>query len=372
MKVLLLTVSAGYGHTSTAKSIENALAERGIQAKTVDAYKYVNSLLSQTLDKSTAFYAKMTPDIYRLVYEYLDKGVQDERINVLALANSLCSIKFEKLIKEYKPDVVVCTHVFAAQLMSQLKKHGKTEAKLIGIVTDYTIHPYWETVPEIDYYVIASDKLVYRAVKKGIPEEKIRAFGIPINDKFLKSIDKKRARKELGLSEDKRIVLIMGGGLGYGFGTDDIAKIAEMHEDIEIVIICGKSKRTVKKLENFKWETGYKNIKVYGFMDNVDVFMSAADILISKPGGLSVSEAFAKKLPILMSNPLAGQEERNAEFMMNFGLALFTNKTYPLDEVVNLMLSDESVLTRIKNNIDFVIPKNAVKSICDFIEKQRQ
>lgn len=366
-RVLILTVTAGMGHNSTAKSISDELENRGIATKTIDVYKYISKIISETIDKSTTIYSKVTPDLYRMIYEYLDKGNIDERLNILGLINGICSLKFERLLATYNPDVIICTHVFAAQIMDDAKRRGKSFAKLVGIITDYTIHPYWETVMTLDYCIIANERLRYRAVKKGIPTEKIKALGIPINPKFLIPVSKEQAREDLGLPMDKKIMLIMGGGLGLGFDVENIDKILSSINDAHIMIVCGKSKKMYHRLQSYNEKTHSDRLHIYGYVDNIHIMMSAADILISKPGGVSISEAFAKRLPMVIINPLAGQEERNAEFMMNCGLAMFANKNFPLDEAVYIMLYDDVIGERIKENIKNIIIDNSTVKICDFI-----
>lgn len=366
-KVLILTVSLGMGHNATAQSIEDALISDGVQVKTINAYEYVNKILSETLNLSATIYSKVVPNLYRIIYEYLDKESTEDKFSFLSLINGICSTKFEKLINDYQPDVIVCTHVFAAQIIDEIKKDGKTFAKFIGIITDYTIHPYWETIQSLDYCLIANERLRYRAIKKGIPNAKIKAFGIPINPKFNIKISKEDARKELGMPLDKKIILVMGGGLGLGVGVDEITELLSINHNIHIMVVCGKSERLYNKFIDYKEGNDTDRLHVYGYVNNVHVMMSAADIFISKPGGISVTEAFAKNLPMIMVNPLAGQEERNAEFMMNCGLALYSNKTFSLDEAVNLLINDEVMSQTISNNIDRIINKNAVRDICDFI-----
>lgn len=367
MKALILTVTAGYGHNATAKAIEDGLIARGVTAKTVDVYKYVHKIVSDTVDKTTALYARYTPDIYRIIYEHLDKGNTDERLNVMGLVNYISSVKFEKLIGEYNPDIIVCTHVFAAQIVEELKCRDVTRAKLVGIITDYTIHPYWETISTIDYCIVASQKLFYRAMKKGIPGKKLMALGIPIHSKFEQDIPKEEARKILGLEQSSKVVLVMGGGLGLGFGPDDMAKILDVGRDVHVMIVCGSSKKLFRKFSSYKEKNCTNRIIVYGFVDNVHVLMSAADIFISKPGGLSVTEAFSKKLPMIIVNPLAGQEERNSEFLLNCGLAMFANKTFSLDEAAHMLLTDEHMRTRIIHSIEENIIIGANDKICNFL-----
>ena len=367
MKTLILTVSTGWGHTATAMAIEARLRQMGGGAHTIDAYKYINNFISETLDKSTAIYTKVAPDIYRLVYDYLEGGVEVDQKNIFSLVNRLCSYKLARLVEDYDPDVIVCTHVFAAQLANELKMRGKTRARIVGIVTDYTIHPYWETVPCVDYVVTASEVLTYRGVKRGIPERRIKPLGVPVHPKFNESLSKEEARKKLGLLPEGDVVLMMGGGLGYGLAASKVERLLYLRHSFQLLIVCGKNKKQRKQFEKYRQEHGFERLHVYGFVDNVQEMMDAADILVSKPGGLTVSEALAKKLPMVVVNPIAGHEERNLEFLLNCGLAVSATKTFPLDEAVNLLLSIPRRREEMRRAIETVAKPHALEDICQFI-----
>lgn len=370
MQVLILTVSAGYGHTATARSIEQRLAERGISAECIDVYQYVNKLISETIDKSTALYAKYTPEVYRLIYQYLDSGSIDERFNLVSFINALCTYRFEKLLRELNPDFIICTHVFAAQLVHELKRKGRCRAELLGICTDYTIHPYWETVSTMDYFVIASEALIYRALKKGIRRETIYPFGIPVHPKFYRASDKQQARQKLGFSPDSRVVLLMGGGLGYGLVDDEAGKILSVRQQIELAVVCGNNQRQRAEFERMRDKLPFAKIHVYGFVDNVHEMMDAADILVSKPGGLTVTEALLKGLPMVAINPIAGHEERNLEFLLNQGACVRAEKTFPVDEAIAMLLSDARRVEDMKRRIACLARPDAGKNLTDFVAER--
>lgn len=369
MKVLILTVSAGYGHTATAKSIEQRLVERGISTETIDVYQYVNKLISETIDKSTALYAKYTPEVYRLIYQYLDSGSLDDRFNLMSFINALCKFKFEKLVRELDPSLIICTHVFAAQLVHELKKKGRCRAELLGICTDYTIHPYWETLATMDYFVTASEALTYRAVKKGIRRDIIHPLGIPVHPKFYRSMDKAEARRQLGFSPDRKVILLMGGGLGYGLVDDEASKILSLRARFELAVICGHNNRQRQEFERLRDNMPYASIHVYGFVDNVHTMMDAADILVSKPGGLTVTEALLKGLPMVAVNPIAGHEERNLEFLLNQGACVRADKIFPLDEAVAMLMTDPQRVEDMKARIRCLAKPNAGDDLADLVAK---
>lgn len=372
MGVLILTVSTGFGHTATALSIERRLQDKGISTKIIDVYQYANKLISETLDKSTALYAKYTPEVYRLIYQYLDSGALDDRFNLMSFINALCTFRFERLIRELDPDFIICTHVFAAQLVHELKKKGRCRAELLGICTDYTIHPYWETLTTMDHFVIASESLIYRAVKKGIRREIIHPFGIPVHPKFYRSVSRQEARRRLGYDEDSRVILLMGGGLGYGMVDGQAGRILSVRQKLELAVVCGNNTRQRAEFEKIRDKMPFAKIHVYGFVDNVNDMMDAADLLVSKPGGLTVTEALLKGLPMVVINPIAGHEERNLEFLLNQGACVRADKSFPLDEAVAMLLSDHRRVEDMKRRIECLAKPNAGQDLVDFVVQRLQ
>lgn len=367
MKTLIMTVSTGWGHTSTAMAIETRLKERGMAAHTIDVYKYINSFVSETLDKSTALYTKVAPDIYRMIYDYLEGGVEVDQKNVFLLVNKLCAYKVAHLVEEYDPDILVCTHFFSAQLANELKRRGKTRARIVGIITDYTIHPYWETLTCVDSVITAGELLTYRAVKRGIPARRIQPLGIPVHPKFQQRMEKAEAKQLLGLRPDVPGVLMMGGGLGYGLSEGEVKRLLALRAPFELMVVCGRNRKQRSHMERLKREWGAKNLHVYGFVDNVQQMMDGADMLVSKPGGLTVSEALAKQLPMVVVNPIAGHEERNLEFLLNCGAAVSVTKTFPLDEAVHFLLETPGRLQHMRRAMEKVAKPNALEDICQYL-----
>ena len=372
MGVLILTVSTGFGHTATALSIERRLQDKGISTKIIDVYQYANKLISETLDKSTALYAKYTPEVYRLIYQYLDSGALDDRFNLMSFINALCTFRFERLIRELDPDFIICTHGFAAQLVHELKKKGRCRAELLGSCTDYTLHPYWETLTTMDHFVIASESLTYRAVKKGIRREIIHPFGIPVHPKFYRSVSRQEARRRLGYDEDSRVILLMGGGLGYGMVDGQAGRILSVRQKLELAVVCGNNTRQRAEFEKIRDKMPFAKIHVYGFVDNVNDMMDAADLLVSKPGGLTVTEALLKGLPMVVINPIAGHEERNLEFLLNQGACVRADKSFPLDEAVAMLLSDHRRVEDMKRRIECLAKPNAGQDLVDFVVQRLQ
>ena len=371
LKVMILSVTAGNGHNATAKAISDMLELNNVDVKIIDTYEYINKIVQRAIDKGYTLSLKHIKKLYRLGYKLAENHGNDRVLkpfNIINLMNTIGVSKFTSLVYDFNPDVIVCTHVFVAQLINELKERKLISIPTIGIITDYTIHPYWESVPLIDKIILASPLLEYRAIKRGISKNSILSFGIPINPKFNKIISKEDACKELGLDVSKPIVLLMGGGLGYGKYLKTIKKIRKMNMEIQLLVVCGSNKKQYNDIESYilKYDSCVK-IHLYGFVDNIDVMMSACDIVITKPGGLTVSETLSKNKPLILVKPIPGQEERNIEFLLNSGVALNSSKTYDVDECLYQLLINPIQRERMCETINMLIPKNATENLCNYI-----
>jgi len=336
MKVLFLSVTAGQGHHQAARAAMESLAKHKAECLMLDTFEYINPVLSESIARGYLISTKFTPKVYGRIYrmaESIEKN--NAKISVSKLISSILSKKLITFLREYNADVLVCTHIFSAQIVSQLQATGLIKSKTIGIVTDFTMHPFWEDTC-LDYYITASPQLTYQAMKKGIPPEKVKATGIPIFEKFAVKNNKSDARRNLSL-DDKTTVLVMSGSMGYGNVTDSIRQLDGLKMDLQIISVCGNNKMLKRKIDNLQT---CKKVFSYGFVDNVDELMDASDCIVTKPGGLTVSESMAKCLPMLLVNPIPGQEDRNAEFLLNNGLAMKVSDRFPVDETVYQLLCD--------------------------------
>lgn len=368
MKVLFLSNTAGQGHNSTAKALFDMLSGYGVECRILDTYAYVSKALEKAIANGYIMATAFAPATYGRFYRAFEKKRKNESINSLTnVANSIMAAKLAKFLKhEFQPDVIVCTHVFSAQVMNLLKIREKLNTPVIGIVTDYTIHPFWQDCGHIDYIVTASELLTRQAVNKGIDSKKILPFGIPVHPKFSKKMDIREARRKLKIEQDKFTVLLMSGSMGYGNLAKQLEQIDRVENDFQVLAVCGNNAHAKEKIEAMKTK---KKVFCYGFVGNVEVMMSAADCIITKPGGLTSSEALAKNLPIVMMNPIPGQEERNVEFMLNNGLAVHVTKTYPLDEALYQLFMYPEKLENMRRNIELIGKPNASETLCRFVMK---
>lgn len=371
MRVMILSVTAGFGHHATAKAVADMLREKGAVVDTVDVYAYLSKIVKETIDKGYLFTSKHTQELYRLVYllaENHGSGYFANPISIINIVNALGASKFARIVNDFAPDAIVCTHVFAAQLVNDLKKRKLLTAPTVGIITDYTLHPYWEDVPNIEYIVTGSELLTHRAIKKGIDASRILPLGIPIHPKFCQPISQADARARLGLDLDRPTILMMGGSMGYSNNKKLIAQLNLCDIPFQLLVVCGNNKKQYEEMLHLK-ETldGPCILHPYGFVNNVEEMMSAADCIITKPGGLTVSEALAKNLPMILVNPIPGHEERNVEFLMNNGMACLVTKTFPVDEAVYHLFKSPHRLRTVRETMSALAHPDATERLCDFI-----
>lgn len=377
MRVLILSVTAGYGHHAAANAIKEELILNGEKESDVlilDITEYFSRLMRLTMDKGYNFSLKHFKEAYRLGYKLAERrnhNSPSKGFNFLQLFNAIDIEDIARDLLLFNPDIIVCTHIFAAQVVNELKLRRLIYKKCIGIVTDYTIHPYWESVSEIEHIVIANPLLEGFALKRGIEKEKLCPFGIPVNSKFNRVYDKLESLTNLGFDTEMFTVLLMGGSLGYSAYEDIIRELNTLKISMRLLVVCGTNNKQYNRVCNLKKELEESNslldIVPYQFRNDIEVLMSVSDCIITKPGGLTVTEALVKGLPILLVNPLPGHEERNVDFLVNSGVALVSTKNMPISLLLYMVVNNQWILENIRERIRYFIPTNATKSICSLI-----
>jgi len=366
MKVLFLSVPAGGGHHQTAKAMSDYFAGReDVDCKILDVAENVNSIVKELISKGYILSTTILPKVYGSIYDFLDTRTNDN--DEVTSTNKLLSNAFKRRLKkyldEYDPDVIVSTHVFATIILNRLAKRNPIRAKVISIVTDYTVHPLWEQTKS-DYYITASEFLSYQALKKFGPHKNVLPLGIPVSPKFCIKTEKSVARAALGLG-DKFTVLVMMGSMGYGSAAKDIIKqLDRLPEDFQILAICGNNKKLKSDISRMRI---HKKLIAFGYVHNVDALMDCADCLITKPGGLSTSEALAKNIPLILANPIPGQEDRNLEFMLNHGVAISLSDTHPADEAIYMLMHYPYISEQLKASAQLLAKPDAARNLGEFI-----
>ncbi len=362
MKSLIFSITTGQGHNQTAKVLAEYLNQNGVESSYMDVLEYINPMLSESISKLYLMSTKNIPKIYGSGYRLCEK--RESELSLLPrLTTTLLAKRLLDYVKREDPDVIICTHVFAALLVTYLMDSLDTKINTIGIVTDFTIHPYWEDT-HLDYYITPSELLTHQGVKRGIPARKFKPLGIPIDPKFATHRSRREACKLLNIPE-KNTILVMSGSMGFGNVLDDIVSLDRLEHNFQIATICGNNKKLKAQIDGLQLKKPLYN---YGFVHNIDLFMDAATCIITKPGGLTTSEALAKNLPMIMSNPVPGQEDRNVEFLLNVGAAMKVSKTFPLEEAINNLFLNEHRRDLLIQSISFLQKPNSTMDLVQFVK----
>ena len=371
MKILIFYASYGGGHLHAAQSIHDYIDANynNMDIELIDCMKYVNKTIEKITTTAYQEMAKKAPWAWGRIYSDSQKG---PLAHISSRSNKIMAIKLLKLLREKKPDLIISTHPFGSQMCSYLKRKEKIFAKIATIMTDFAPHDQWLVGNDFtDYYFVAHDKMKQYLVSKNIPESKIFATGIPISNKFSQKYDKHILLKNFELSEHKKTILFFGGG-EFGLGKTTTLQIFEnfvtSNHNIQMIAISGKNP---KMQEGFKEIVEKYNkssdIKILSYTDQVPELMYISDLVVTKPGGLTTSESLASHLPMVIINPIPGQEEENAEFLENKGIAIWIRKSDDSKNIIENLLSNNDKLQSMKENTYILAKPLSTQSICKIL-----
>ena len=347
MRVLILYVSVGTGHKKAAEALKESIERQSPDWKVdvLDALKYINPVIDKIVVSSYLGALKRSPKLYSMIYTA--SGTGTGIYDMSKAVNKLLSYKLKSLINEYKPSAIVCTHPFPMQMLSSLKSKNKLNIPTMAILTDYVVHSLWLD-SGMDAFIVANDNMKSEMISRGIPDNIIFPYGIPVSPKFLTPTDKKGLLVKYGL-EDKFTVLVMGGGMGFGNIEKTMASLLNCDVDIQIIAVTGTNQKLKFQLEEYASQSS-KKVLILSYTERVNELMDISDLLITKPGGMTVSEALVKGLPIFIISPIPGQEEGNASFLIRSGVA---NKIDSFNNLVNILsqvTNDPSTLKIMREN----------------------
>ena len=371
MKILIFYASYGGGHINAAKSINEYLKNnyKNIDVELIDCMKYVNKTIEKMTTKAYNGMAKKVPWAWGRIYSDSQKG---PLAHITSRSNKILAIKLLKLLREKNPDLIISTHPFGSQMCSYLKRKKKISAKIATIMTDFAPHDQWLVGSDFtDYYFVAHDKMKKYLIKKGISKQKVFATGIPLSNRFLQPHDKEKILKELNLKPEKKTILFFGGG-EFGLGKTRTVEIFESFvsycTDMQIIAIAGKNEKMKTAFE--KIVSKYKrkdSVIVFEYTSQVPEFMSVSDLVVTKPGGLTTTESLASNLPMIVINPIPGQEEENAEFLEKNGIAIWIKKDDNVTEILENLFSHPDKLESMKENTKKLAKLHSTKDICNIL-----
>jgi processive 1,2-diacylglycerol beta-glucosyltransferase len=349
-KILLLSASAGAGHVRAAQALEKAFSELEptLELRHLDVLEYTNKLFRHLYSKAYIELVNKMPEVPGWMYDKLDKPWKNERRR-LAL-DKLNTRPLVRLLRSYQPDFILCTHFLPAEIVSWLRAKERLTSRQAIVVTDFDVHAMWLVHHYEQYFVAIEEARVYLEAL-GIRESRITVTGIPIDPVFAKRKNKVEMRQKHNLDLERITILLSAGGFGVGSVEPLIASLKAIDRPIQVVAICGRNEELRRRLLKTTASTASdRKVLVHpvGYTQEMDEYMSASEIVVGKPGGLTTSEGLAKGLAFVVVNPIPGQEERNSDHLLEAGVAIRCNNLPTLPYKLNLLLGDPARLTRMQ------------------------
>ena len=400
MKIVILSASTGGGHMSAANALKDYINSNNETAVVIDAIEYISPFLNKTVTEIYEYVATKNPLLWKVMYKSSNKKTIN---NIIGKTNSLISNKLIPLLESHSPDVIVTTHPFTTEMISKLKKHKKINTPLVCIMTDYAPHRTWIN-PYVDDYVVANEEMISPMIDMDVQANKIHPFGIPVDDAFFNHQNKKDLLNELNLKDGIPTILIMAGSCGLANIEKIYSDLQSIKTEFQIIIITGKNKKLYENMQNLisgkkskiknkilakisekapelkhmkfikryqnkiSSNQSFKNTRLIYFTDEVEKYMNVSDLILTKPGGLTVSEALACNLPMALYDAIPGQEEENADFLVSKNMAIKLNSSENVAQTIGELLSNPEKLNSMKYNCTNFDKSDSLKNIFSLIK----
>jgi processive 1,2-diacylglycerol beta-glucosyltransferase len=376
MRILITTVTAGAGHVAAAAALEEAWRADHSEdvVERVDLVKFFSPLHRRVVSDGYVQLVERAPELWGMVFKKTDDPKLARRLNrVKRLFPSNSRGKFERHLKQFKPDAVLCTHYSPLETLEHLRtKRGSKQSGpktadplVVSIVTDFEAHALWMNRC-VDLYCVAAEETKARLVARGATAENVIATGIPISGRFSANPDRNSIRKTLGLRDDVPVLLVLSGGFGMGPVAEILSELDKVGQQFQTVVVTGRNEELRRELAaaDRKHPT-----HVLGFASNMHELMAIADLIITKPGGLTSSEALAMGKPLFILNPIPGQEAANSDFLLERGAAMKVNRVEDLPYRIENLLGKPKLAEMEKAATSLGRP-GAAKAICQEVVRR--
>lgn len=362
MKIIVAYASAGAGHFKAAQAIYNYLKEhcRHAELKLVDVLDMSCPFFAFFYRWGYSFLIRRAPFLWQTAFFLTDfKPSRFFTRSIASVINKINTGGFIRFLIKEDADLLISTHFLPSELTAGLKRKGKIHTRLITQVTDFGVHPFWIS-EGTDVYIVASELGKEQLIGAGVREDTVKELGIPADPKFLKSYDKQELRKKLNLATEKFSVLVMTGS----FGSGPLEKIADLlHRDVQLLIVCANNKKLYSRLI----ERGLTNVKAFGFVNNAQELMAASDLIITKPGGLSIVESLSMDLYPIFISPIPGQETGNIKALAFEGVGFYPKNLAQLKDVVIDFKEHPEKLESVKQTVRRMKRPDCLKEICNVV-----
>lgn len=367
-KILIIYATYGSGHKTVANYLYESL-KKEYNVKIMDILEYDNILGKISKNLFELNFKHKGSLIFSLLY-----NIFDHKITTLPYKPITKSMLKNKKLKEeivnFNPDLIICTHFFGITMSSLYKDKKLINSKLISIITDYVSHELWEKdINNIDALIVSNKLVKDSLVKKGISKDKIYSYGIPLSCEFSNVLNKDLIKNKYKVNNDKKTILFFAGGsIGSDFSYSYFKKLVKNKFDANIIFVCGKNEKLKNKCNNFIELNNYKNVRVLGFSNEVNNLLNISDFVITKPGGISITECLEMKKPMILIPGNGGQEIYNALFVSLNGYGTIAKTPEKLIKTVDTYLN-KTILKKMRKNLNNYQNNNSIKKIMNLVKK---
>ncbi len=346
-RILFLYLTKHSGHYSAALAIQQALLEFEPDAQTrmLDSFKHSNPVLSKVTLRAYLAMLKAAPEIWEYMYD--NPEFKERTKAIREILNRGNSKKLNRVIADFRPDTVVCTQAFACGVMASWKRvNPGRPLKLVGVLTDFVAHRYWAD-PQVDLYIAPNDEIKTALESQGVESDRIAVTGIPTKRQFREPVDRAATLTRLGLKPEWPTILVMGGSLGLGPMKSVIRKLDKLPQPFHIIAVTGQNEKLQAALRRKGAKLRHPT-RIFGFVDNIRELMEIAEVVVTKPGGITTAEALIKRLPMIIINPIPGQEQKNADFLLSHRVAVLAEDAQDVRLYVDDFFRDPNKLRRMR------------------------
>lgn len=361
-KIFIIHASAGLGHKMVAESInELAVDSYGKNSvRVIDILDHTSFLFKTIYSKGYIFAISNLVWVWSILFFLSDtKYLSIINNNLRRFSNKIFCQKFLNFLKNEDPDVIISTHFLVNELVSLLKENGEIKTKLISMVTDFGVHNFW-IAKNVDIYATACNHTKDILISKKVESKKIKVLGIPVRKQFQRTLERKRIREKLGFKTDGFTSLILAGGIGIG-PIYEIVKL--LNDNVNVVVVCGNNKKLSERLKRLS----YQNLVVLGWIDYVEEVMAASDIIITKPGGSTISECLIMDLPMIFFSIIPGQEFQNSQIISRYGFGFILKNSEDIRGKVFYFKENPEEIKAIRDRISKFKNKDSSRRILELI-----
>lgn len=344
--ILILHASVGTGHKTAAQALAKAFQQRGVEQVTVeDTLDHGSTLFRELYSRSYLELSEKAPILWAYWYENSDEDETKLTRDLRLFVSRLGVNKLDEVVQRCQPEAIVCTHFLPVDLFARARRKGKLSIPVYCVVTDYTGHVFW-VHPEIDGYFVGTDATRKMLAQRGVPESLITVTGIPVDPEIATPKDRgeMRARHRL---QDGPVITLMGSGLKTETVRQIVTGLLEQNLTGTLVVVAGRSKELQTELSDIA-STGHLQVRVLGFIDYLDDLVAASDLVITKAGGLIVSEVMARHTPMVVVDPIRGQEEWNADYVVSVGAGVQVRLPRMVPVVVQHLITNPARLAMLR------------------------